>query len=939
MLLIVPAALARADEAGMLRLGDQQYATGTISDSPDGRALHWNHPAFTEPFQFPLPSVVSVSYPTTDQPAAAQGQFGLQLVGGGLLYGDLISIDDNTIRLATETFGELALRRQSVQRLFRWRDGEDRLYVGPRDLSEWQAQPADAWNDAGSVLATSHPGASVFGDVRLPPQCSIDVKVGWDDNPNFRLCFGVDADDANALDDFSGFQIEVWGDELVLLREREDTAGVTPIGTIDSVPGYVQLTVLLDQTNHRAMVLGSDGRVAADLDLGGDPDAIAQSGFGFENIRGDSRLEAISVRAGSAEMFDAAEQTDTLVWLDNDESFKGRLQASEDKGRTLVFSEGNETRRVPSEQVARIVLQPLQAVAADDTGDEADADQPPTARLSVVTHRGMRLVGQLKKVEQQKMWLSVEELAEPIAIAIAEIRDFVVLDNHPVETRELKSRVGRLETSDTILQGGFEDGRIDGPASCFVFAPALAQNASPLRRDAVAEMIYRDTTVVTVQNASQHGIVFRGAGMGMRMAGVEGQIVIANGVRRVISPVKKKQKKTDPSKRTLHLRAGDTVECEVLSIDDVGIKVRCKGDIEALVPHAQIRAVELESLSGNPVADERKQRLLTVPRMRRKNPPTHLIVSIDGDYLRGRLQSMNEDTLSIETRLDTQQIPRQYVAQVIWLHEDEILQSDGTAAADDGAEAEEQAAAAGDDTSPPADAVFEGLVQVVRGDGTRLSFVAQQVADGIITGTNEYLGPCSQDIRNVDRLVFGGRIFTQTDNLPFASWRLTHAPDPMVFRDGGSGSPGGGPSGKSSELVGQPAPDFELRLLSGENYRLSDHQGDVIVLDFWASWCGPCMQAMPNVDEMVREFDGQGVQLIAVNLQESEKRIQQALERLKLDTVVAMDETGDIAERYQASAIPQTVVIDRQGQITHLFVGGGARTLEQLRSAITDAIQ
>ena len=99
------------------------------------------------------------------------------------------------------------------------------------------------------------------------------------------------------------------------------------------------------------------------------------------------------------------------------------------------------------------------------------------------------------------------------------------------------------------------------------------------------------------------------------------------------------------------------------------------------------------------------------------------------------------------------------------------------------------------------------------------------------------------------------------------------------------------------------------------------------------------MQAMPNVDEMIHEFDGQGVQLIAVNLQESEKRIQQALERLKLDTVVAMDETGDIAERYQASSIPQTVVIDRQGQITHLFVGGGARTLEQLRTAIAEAVK
>ncbi len=938
-LLLLSAASVRADEAGMLRLGNQQFAAGSISDSPDGRTLHWNHPAFTEPFQFPIPSVVSVSFPTAEQPAAAQGQFGLQLVSGGLLYGDLISIDDETIRLATDTFGELSLRRQSVQRLFRWRSGEDRLYVGPRDLSDWRATPADAWNDAGSVLASSQPGAAIVGEVRLPAQCSIDVKIGWDDTPNFRLSLGVDADADNALKDFSGFQIEVWDDQLVLLRELEGVASVAEIGTIDSVPGYVQLTILLDQANDRAMVLGADGRVAADLTLPGNADDKQQAGLGFENIRGGSRLEAISVRAGSPEMFETAHQTDTLVWLDNDESFKGRLQASQDDGRTLVFSSGDETRSVPTDQVVGIVLQPLQAAteqppsAADDDATEKDpADEPIEARLAVVTRLGMRLVGGLEKVEQQQMWLTVEELAEPIAIAIADIRDLVVLDNQPAAARELESRVGRLETADTILQGTFLDGQFQGPASCFVFAPTLAANASPLRRDAVAEMIYRDAPrqVVVGTSEQQRRVV--------RLEAVRAQINVAGGPQE--APVE--VKKTDPSKRTLHLRAGDTVECEVLSINDVGITVRCKGNIEALVPHAQIRAVELESLSGASIDDERKQRLLTVPRMRRDNPPTHLIVSIDGDYLRGRLERMDADSLRIETRLAAQEIPRKYVAQIIWLHEDEILKADGTTASTAETEPQapsvEQGDAAADSPELTADALYEGMVQVVRGDGTRLSFVAEQVQAGIITGTNEFLGPCSQDIANVDRLVFGQQIMAQTENLPFAAWRLTHAPDPMVFRAGGSGSPGGGPSGKASELVGQAAPDFELRLLSGENYRLSDHQGDVIVLDFWASWCGPCMQAMPNVDEMIHEFDNQGVQLIAINLQESEQRIQQALDRLKLDTVVAMDTTGDIAERYQASAIPQTVVIDRQGKISHLFVGGGAATLEQLRTAIATAV-
>jgi peroxiredoxin len=88
------------------------------------------------------------------------------------------------------------------------------------------------------------------------------------------------------------------------------------------------------------------------------------------------------------------------------------------------------------------------------------------------------------------------------------------------------------------------------------------------------------------------------------------------------------------------------------------------------------------------------------------------------------------------------------------------------------------------------------------------------------------------------------------------------------------------------------------------------------------------------VEKVAEEFRNQGVILVAVNLQESPKEITAMLERHKLNLTVALDKDGRVAEKYQASAIPQTVIIDREGNVARLFVGGGPRLGDQLRDAL-----
>ncbi|MCA8998221.1 MAG: TlpA family protein disulfide reductase, partial [Planctomycetaceae bacterium] len=107
---------------------------------------------------------------------------------------------------------------------------------------------------------------------------------------------------------------------------------------------------------------------------------------------------------------------------------------------------------------------------------------------------------------------------------------------------------------------------------------------------------------------------------------------------------------------------------------------------------------------------------------------------------------------------------------------------------------------------------------------------------------------------------------------------------------------------------------------------------------FWASWCGPCMQTMPLVEEAMAEFDPEQVQLISVNLEETAQQVKSVLDRHQLDLTVALDIDGTTARKYQANAIPQLVIVDKNGKIARLYVGGGSGVVEQLKQALLDLL-
>jgi len=153
----------------------------------------------------------------------------------------------------------------------------------------------------------------------------------------------------------------------------------------------------------------------------------------------------------------------------------------------------------------------------------------------------------------------------------------------------------------------------------------------------------------------------------------------------------------------------------------------------------------------------------------------------------------------------------------------------------------------------------------------------------------------------------------------------------------------GGPNGEVSQLstlIGKPAPDFELAMLDGSQFKLSDEIGkNVLVLDFWATWCGPCIAAMPEVMAAVNEFEGQGVRLIGINQQESASKVKRFLKAKGWNLGVAFDDELAVREQYAVRGIPTTFIIDKSGKVSMVHSGYSPGLREELVADIKRALK
>lgn len=125
----------------------------------------------------------------------------------------------------------------------------------------------------------------------------------------------------------------------------------------------------------------------------------------------------------------------------------------------------------------------------------------------------------------------------------------------------------------------------------------------------------------------------------------------------------------------------------------------------------------------------------------------------------------------------------------------------------------------------------------------------------------------------------------------------------------------------SMTVAAEPAPDFTLQSSTGENVRLAEQRGKVVMLNFWASWCGPCRQEMPLLDAMHKRYGPAGFQLYGVNVEEDNTDAKKLIKELGVSLHVLYDPESKASTLYKVDAMPTTVMIDKKGQIR--FVNRG----------------
>lgn len=121
---------------------------------------------------------------------------------------------------------------------------------------------------------------------------------------------------------------------------------------------------------------------------------------------------------------------------------------------------------------------------------------------------------------------------------------------------------------------------------------------------------------------------------------------------------------------------------------------------------------------------------------------------------------------------------------------------------------------------------------------------------------------------------------------------------------------------------GAPAPAFALTALDGQTVRLSDLRGKVVMLNFWATWCGPCSAEMPNIEKVYQNYRDQGVVILAINQGEFAEQVRGYADLYQLHFPILLDESTEVGRLYRVRALPTTFFIDRDGIIRQVQIGG-----------------
>lgn len=338
------------------------------------------------------------------------------------------------------------------------------------------------------------------------------------------------------------------------------------------------------------------------------------------------------------------------------------------------------------------------------------------------------------------------------------------------------------------------------------------------------------------------------------------------------------------------------------------------------------------SLPRRIIDPKAKKNALVVPRSQRDPVPTHALVAPNGDLLRGKLEAASGNEIRFTAGDSTLKLPRTRVSAIIWLRPPdpdaeppapEKVAGDTDEAATEKKEVKRRPLQSFDR--------FPVTHQFTLMDGSRLRLRSERIENSRFVGKSAILGDCVVSIGNIREMRRGPATpayeLKKSGVSAFSDWQLTLTPDPDIPT---------GEEAPQSPLIGKPAPPVKLSQLGKEEpFELKNHKGRVVVLDFWATWCGPCIKAMPDVQKVVEAFPEGAVVFQAVNQAETIPIITGFLEARKWENLpVTLDFDLKVSDSYLVEGIPHTVVIGKDGNVAWTHSGYS----EELKLKLFDAI-
>jgi len=125
----------------------------------------------------------------------------------------------------------------------------------------------------------------------------------------------------------------------------------------------------------------------------------------------------------------------------------------------------------------------------------------------------------------------------------------------------------------------------------------------------------------------------------------------------------------------------------------------------------------------------------------------------------------------------------------------------------------------------------------------------------------------------------------------------------------------------TQKLVAQQAPDFALKSIAGENMRLSEYRGEVVMVTFWSTWCGRCRDQLPVVDDLYMSHRDQGFKVLSVSIDDDIRRTRDTAADLRLQIPVLFDEHKSASRLYDLDTLPQIILVDPTGVVRHVHAG------------------